>query len=69
MGLWAEYVCGLPWTTARQHQALKSRELAILALGAASGAAGCMKKLEGAVGPRAAGNIAEFFADEWEIEG
>ena len=31
MGLWAEYVCGLPWTTARQHQALKSRELAILA--------------------------------------
>ncbi|CAN9128356.1 unnamed protein product [Alternaria alternata] len=45
------------------------RELATLALGAASGAAGCMKKLEGAVGPRAAGNIAEFFADEWEIEG
>jgi tetrahydromethanopterin S-methyltransferase subunit E len=45
------------------------RELVLLALGAASGAAGCMEKLEGAVGPQAAGNIAEFFADEWEIEG
>jgi hypothetical protein len=45
------------------------RELVILALGAASGAAGCMEKLEGAVGPRAAVNIAEFFTDEWEIEG
>lgn len=45
------------------------RELVILALGAASGAAGCMEKLEGAVGPQVAGNIVEFFADEWEVEG
>ncbi|KAG9188688.1 hypothetical protein G6011_07393 [Alternaria panax] len=45
------------------------RELVVLALGAASGAAGCMEKLEGAVGWQAAGNIADFFADEWEIEG
>lgn len=45
------------------------RELVVLALGAASGAAGCMEKLEGTVGSRAAVNIVEFFADEWEIEG
>jgi tetrahydromethanopterin S-methyltransferase subunit E len=45
------------------------RELVVLALGAASGAAGCIEKLESAVGPRVAGNIAEFFANEWEIEG
>ncbi|KAH6879181.1 hypothetical protein BKA58DRAFT_111152 [Alternaria rosae] len=45
------------------------RELVVLALGTASGAAGYMEKLEGAVGSRAAVNIVEFFADEWEIEG
>jgi hypothetical protein len=45
------------------------RELVVLALGATSGTAGCMEKLDGAVGRQAAANIAEFFADEWEIEG
>ncbi|KAI4648858.1 uncharacterized protein J4E79_009930 [Alternaria viburni] len=45
------------------------KELVVLALGAASGVPGSMKKLEGAVGSQAAVNIVEFFADEWEIEG
>ncbi|CAG5173263.1 uncharacterized protein ALTATR162_LOCUS7604 [Alternaria atra] len=45
------------------------RELVVLALGATFGTAGCMEKLDGAVGRQAAANIAEFFADEWEIEG
>jgi hypothetical protein len=45
------------------------RELVVLALGAASDVAGCMEKLEGAVGLEAAANVVEFFADEWEIDG
>ena len=45
------------------------KELALLALGAASGDAGCVERLESAVVGQAAANIAEFFVDEWEIEG
>ncbi|CAO2657010.1 Nn.00g058130.m01.CDS01 [Neocucurbitaria sp. VM-36] len=45
------------------------KELVLLALGAASGDVGCVERLEGAVGSQAAASIAEFFVDEWEIEG
>lgn len=45
------------------------KELALLALSAASGDIACLKKLQAAVGERTATNIIEFFADEWEIEG
>lgn len=45
------------------------KELVLLALGAAAGDAGCVERLESAVGGQAAANIAEFFIDEWEIEG
>lgn len=45
------------------------KDLVLLALGAASGDTGCVERLESAVGQRAASTIAEFFIDEWEIEG
>jgi hypothetical protein len=44
------------------------KELVLLALGAASGDAGCAEKMEGAVGVVAMGTIVEFFAEEWEVE-
>ncbi|KAI2479160.1 hypothetical protein Ptr902_09371 [Pyrenophora tritici-repentis] len=45
------------------------RELAVLALCAASGDVSSMKKLEGAVDQQTAANITDFFAEEWEIDG
>ena len=45
------------------------KELALLALGAASGDADCGEILDAAVGARTAANIIEFFVDEWEIDG
>ncbi|KAI8939912.1 hypothetical protein NX059_003641 [Plenodomus lindquistii] len=45
------------------------RELVLLSLGAFAGDPSCVRRLEGAVGRQAAGNIAEFFMDEWEIDG
>ncbi|KAF1830331.1 hypothetical protein BDW02DRAFT_601774 [Decorospora gaudefroyi] len=44
-------------------------ELVVLALRAASGDANCVDRLEDAVGQVAAANIAEFFAEEWEVGG
>lgn len=44
------------------------KELVLLALGAAAGEVGCVERLEGAIGARAASNITGFFIDEWEIE-
>lgn len=45
------------------------KELVLLALGAISGDAGCVERLEGAVGYQTTMNIAEFFGNEWEIDG
>lgn len=45
------------------------KDLVVLALGATSGDAGCVKSLESAVGGHVASTIVEFFLDEWEIEG
>jgi hypothetical protein len=45
------------------------RELVLLALGAASGDVGGMEKLERAVGQQAALRIAEFFAENWVLDG
>ncbi|KAH9879312.1 hypothetical protein J1614_002751 [Plenodomus biglobosus] len=45
------------------------KELALLALGAVTGDPHCVRKLEGAVGEHTAGSIAEFFMDEWEMDG
>lgn len=45
------------------------KELAFLALGAVAGDPNCVRTLEGAVGEHTAGSIAEFFMDEWEMDG
>jgi len=45
------------------------QEMVLLALGAVSGESGCGRRLEKAVGDQAAAHIAEFFRDEWELEG
>lgn len=45
------------------------RELVLLALGAVAGDSGCVRKLEAAVGEETAVSIAEFFMDEWEMDG
>jgi hypothetical protein len=45
------------------------KELAVLALRAASGDQQCMGRLMDAVGEQAAVGIVEFFVEEWEIDG
>ncbi|KAH8725326.1 hypothetical protein GQ44DRAFT_681788 [Phaeosphaeriaceae sp. PMI808] len=44
------------------------REFVLLALGASSGEAGCADRLISAVGEKTAGNIVDFFVDEYEVE-
>lgn len=45
------------------------QELVQLALGAVAGDAECVRTLENTVGGQAAAHIAEFFMDEWELDG
>lgn len=45
------------------------QELVLLALGAVAGDGPCRQRLQQAVGTQAAAQIAEFFMDEWELEG
>lgn len=45
------------------------KELVVLALSAVAGDRRSIAKLESAVGPDAAANIADFFADEYEMDG
>jgi hypothetical protein len=44
------------------------KELVLLALSAAAGDVESVNKMEGAVGPETTRNMAEFFAEEWEVE-
>ncbi|KAF2846843.1 hypothetical protein T440DRAFT_220490 [Plenodomus tracheiphilus IPT5] len=45
------------------------REVVLLALGALSGDPNCIQILHNAVGEQAASGIAEFFMEEWELDG
>jgi hypothetical protein len=44
------------------------KELALLALEAATGDTGCVAKIEAAVGAHTTANIVDFFVGEWEVE-